>query len=227
MAVTERNGETLYLGTPTDLWPNALQGDAESTHAARVGLEAVASTVAHVSEFEKKMDLKRNPHLSADVFAAAMPALEKSGATVLRTLDALNNMRNVQLAAIENTLREKTPLQGPEIRNHIKTSDKPYAEAGAAIRDGDLAVAAAIFAAPARVSGLTNEEVRQLKEMAAIQFTGDTHKLLEETTWAIKRVERANEFITDYVRKKKIEWQPNAAAALKLKELMTKKENAA
>lgn len=223
MAVTERNGETLYgSAVPTDLYPNALTGDSAPIHAARVGLEAVAATVGHISEFETKMDLKRNPHLSADVFKAAVPVLEKAGVTVLRTLEQLNSQRNTTIAAIESALKEKHPLLGPEIRAHIKTAKSPFSEAGNAIREGDQITAAAIFAAPARVSGLTNDQLGQLREMAALQFAGETQKLLDETNKAILRVERANEFITDFTRKKKLAWNHSSEATKKLSELMAK-----
>lgn len=223
MAVTERNGETLYgKAVPMDLYPAALTGESEPIHLARVGLEATARTVGHVAEFEEKMDLRRNIHLAADVFKAAVPTLEKTGGDVFRVLDSLNTMRNTQLAALDSALREKQQHLGGEIRSIIRTAKNPFAEAGAAIRDGDLEVAAAVLAASPRVSGLTAEQHAQLRLQAQIQFAPDTRKLLDDTERAIMRVERARDFLTDYTRKKKIEWQPSSAAVAKLADLMAK-----
>lgn len=223
MAVTERNGEKIFNGVPTDIWPNALLGKNEQVpETARTALDAVASTGAHVLAFERGMDLKRQPHLAPDVCKAAVPVLERAGATTMRILEQLNHQRNTALAAVDERLKEKSPLLGPEIRQHIRSAKSPFSEALAAINEGDEVTAQAIFAAPARVSGLTSEQVAQLRLTASLTFAGEPHALAEEAEKAILRVERARDWLVDFTRTKKLAWNHSSEAARTLADLIAK-----
>lgn len=222
-AISERAGEKIYHGVPTDIFPNALiLNNKEVLETARTALEAVSNTGAHVLAFEKGMDLRRQPHLAPDVFKAAVPVLERAGAQTGAVLEQLNHQRNTALAAVESALKEKSPLLGPEIRQHVKSSKNPFGEALAAINEGDDTIAQAIFAAPARVSGLTSEQLAQLRLTASLKFAAEPHAIAEEAAKAILRVERARDWLVEFTRTKKLAWNSSSEAAKTLADLIAK-----
>lgn len=220
--VTERGGVKIASAVPTDFHPDGLLGDSDVIHKARHALDAVYSSIGHISKLEGDLQLDKNPMLGAEVHKTAWPVLENTGATVLSTMDAIATAKKTAQAAVDAALTPKDRALASELRTYFRTKEKGLlSELILAARNGDSDLITAALSAPPMLSGLDKTQQEELRAIAALTLAPGPSAIIADCDRATERLTRANEFCTTYARNAKARWLPGSEVAKRLAELMS------
>ncbi|MEN6427202.1 MAG: hypothetical protein ABFE13_17745 [Phycisphaerales bacterium] len=195
---------------PADVHPGVVQNPSPLLNPARKALTITWDTWAKLTETEQAVADKRR-------FApVAQQAAERALSAADKALSVLAESRTAVGKKIAAVVCPPTPDPlAAEIRAHFKAQPKGaglFGTLGGFITKGDRRTCAAIFNAPAYLSGLTDEQHATLIDIARRQWCPEDVAAMEAMTDAAGRVKRAVDFITSNLAPFVKEWTRDADA---------------
>jgi hypothetical protein len=198
---------------PISMHPGVLAGEAkvldtaeptvgrQALAAGREGLTALYSCYGQIEEAEQAMRRASNGRPAEDgrdeLAAAAKKAYDRAFLTVERRVAELTKLRDGLGAKVATAIDDpnRKTIEGlsvaTSIREHAKSlpDAKRFQFARAAVAAGDLRTVSALLAAPAYLSGLTDEQLAVVRDQAAQRFAAQDHAQHAATSAVITRVE--------------------------------------
>ncbi len=195
---------------PPDVHPQVVRNPSPLLEPARKALMTVWDTWAKLTETEQAVaDKKRFAPVAQQAVERALSAADKA-------LSALAESRTAVGKKIGSAVCPQAPDPlAAEIRAHFKGQPKGaelFGTLGRHIAKEDRRTLAAVFNAPAYLSGLTDEQHAALIDIARKHWCPDDVKALEDIDDATGRVRRAVDFVTNSLAPFVKEWTRDADA---------------